>query len=320
MRTRVHRLTAERHLEPSSVDEACAQRSTGSAYWLDVADHDAESLGALLYSFEVHPLAIEACIDPLPTSGLVAYGNSLFMGFPTHPSWDAEEAAPMRIVCLPGVIITVHDVEVPALEKLVRHYRSGLRLQASDTSALVYQILDHIIDDDMAFTLRTRAAIDRVEELLDEESIDEFMEQALPLKQQVARLSADFEDQLYCVGSLQAIDSEAFSIGGLRDYFRDAVSHLEHASRAIGRQAAHLNSIQQQYQLKLQDRTNDRLRLLTVISTIFMPLTLIAGIYGMNFRHMPELAWRYSYPVVLLAMLGIAVGMLWGFYRTGWFK
>lgn len=125
---------------------------------------------------------------------------------------------------------------------------------------------------------------------------------------------------MYCVGSLHTIESESFSIEGLLDYFRDAVSHLEHASRSIGRQSAHLSAIQQEFQLKLQDKTNDRLRLLTVISTVFLPLMLITGIYGMNFRQMPELDWSFGYYGVLLAMLGIGVAMLWGFYRSGWFK
>jgi len=70
----------------------------------------------------------------------------------------------------------------------------------------------------------------------------------------------------------------------------------------------------------LQDRTNSRLRLLTILSAIFMPLTLIAGIYGMNFKHMPELSWRYGYPAAVGAMLLLAVGLMLYFYRRGWFR
>ena len=107
---------------------------------------------------------------------------------------------------------------------------------------------------------------------------------------------------------------------GLHEYYRDTFLHLEHASRVIGRQLEHIASIQQQYQLKLQDRTNDRLQQLTVISALFLPLMLITGIYGMNFKHMPELAWRYAYGAVLMLMLAIASSLLWLFYRRGWFQ
>jgi magnesium transporter len=195
-----------------------------------------------------------------------------------------------------------------------------MRFHSPSTSAILYQMLDYIIDEDMAFTLRARDAIDRLDELLDEGPHEELAEETLPLKRQLARLAATFEDQLYCVGSLQTIESESFTIDGLHDHFRDAVSHLEHATRSVGRQLTHLNTVQQEYQLKLHNRTDDRLRLLTVISTIFLPLTLITGIYGMNFHNMPELGWRHSYFGVLFAMVTVAAAMLWGFYRTGWFK
>jgi magnesium transporter len=194
-----------------------------------------------------------------------------------------------------------------------------MRFHGDNTSAILYQILDHIIDQDMAFTLHTRDAIERLEDLLETDP-DELSKQTLPLKRQLARLAASFEDQLYCVASLQTIESESFHMQGLLDHFRDAVSHLEHASRSIGRQLAHLNAIQQEYQLKLQNKANDRLRLLTIISTIFIPLTLITGIYGMNFRNMPELQWHYTYFGVLGVMFTIALAMLWGFFRAGWFR
>ena len=144
--------------------------------------------------------------------------------------------------------------------------------------------------------------------------------ETLPLKRQLTRLAATFEDQLYCVSTLQTIESDAFSIDGLHDYFRDVVSHLEHATRSISRQLTRLNTVQQEYQLRLHDRTSDRLRLLTVISAIFLPLMLITGIYGMNFHNMPELGWRCGYFGVLSAMVVIAVAMLWGFFRAGWFR
>jgi magnesium transporter len=78
------------------------------------------------------------------------------------------------------------------------------------------------------------------------------------------------------------------------------------------------------YFTQLSQRTNDVMKLLTIISTIFMPLTLIAGIYGMNFNYeaspynMPETQWRYGYPIVMAGMAIIAIAMLAYFYRKGW--
>jgi len=73
------------------------------------------------------------------------------------------------------------------------------------------------------------------------------------------------------------------------------------------------------YMSTLNNRMNAVMKVLTVITTVFIPLTLIAGIYGMNFEHMPELHWRWGYPLVLVAMLGIAGWMLSVFKKRGWF-
>jgi magnesium transporter len=265
---------------------------------------DPDSLTEFLLELQLHPLAIEACLDPTPASRLVAYGKSLFLGIPTHASWETEHRTFLCIVCTPGMLISIHEHAIPALITIAEQYSDGMRFHTGNTSAILYQVLGHLIDEDMAFTLCTRDAIDRLDELLDDADDEQLTEQSLLLKRQLTRLAATFEDQLYCVGSLQTIESESFSIEGLQDYFRDAFSHLEHASRSIGRQLAHLSAIHQEYQLQLQNKTNDRLRLLTIISTIFIPLTLITGIYGMNFRNMPELDWRFGYFGVLGIMGG----------------
>jgi len=129
-----------------------------------------------------------------------------------------------------------------------------------------------------------------------------------------------FEDQRYCLTTLGTVESEVLDITDLREYFRDSLGHLEYALRSVGRQQAHLSELHQHYLLTLQDKVNKRLRLLTIISAVFLPLTLIAGIYGMNFRHMPELTWRYGYPLVIAVMLAFTGVLLWVFHRKGWFK
>ena len=90
--------------------------------------------------------------------------------------------------------------------------------------------------------------------------------------------------------------------------------------RMLHRYDARVNDLHQHYMLTLQDRTNSRLKVLTIISAIFLPLTLLAGIYGMNFQYKPELENHYAYFIVLVLMLVIALAMLFFFYVRGWFK
>ena len=105
-----------------------------------------------------------------------------------------------------------------------------------------------------------------------------------------------------------------------RDYLRDAVRNHETALRVLHRHESRAGELHQQYTMSLHERTESRIRILTVFSAICMPLTLIAGIYGMNFSRMPELQAQWGYPATLAAMAVIAVGQLWFFHKRGWFR
>jgi len=180
--------------------------------------------------------------------------------------------------------------------------------------------LDHVVDEDMVFALEARRAIDALEETMDQEEEGVEIDDILILKRRVSRFTATLEDQRYCVSSLQSIESDIFDLTAFREYFRDTLAHLDSTVRSLGRQQTHLSELHQHHLLTLQDKTNSRLRLLTIISGVFLPLMLIVGIYGMNFRYMPELQWHYGYPIVITIMASIAGGLLWIFYRKGWFK
>ncbi|MBE9502585.1 MAG: hypothetical protein IME96_00235 [Proteobacteria bacterium] len=188
------------------------------------------------------------------------------------------------------------------------------------TSAILCQIIDRLIDENLAHTLESQRTIELLEEAVDQETYPLPTDQILAFKRRIARLAITFEEQHYCITALQAVESVVFDITDLREYFRDSLAHLEYVLRSIGRQKSLMSALHQHNLLTLQDKTNKRLRLLTVISAVFMPLTLIAGIYGMNFRYMPELAWPYGYPLVIIVMLLIASVLIWAFYRKGCFK
>jgi len=206
------------------------------------------------------------------------------------------------------------------MESIAREFSGAVRFHTLSTSAVLYQMLDHLIDEDTDFVLEASREIESLEEAIDENPTSVHIDEILALKRRIARLSITFEEQRHCVTTLQTVESEVFDITNLREYFHDSLAHLEYALRSVNRQQTRLAELHQHYLLTLQDKTNKRLRLLTIISAIFMPLTLIAGIYGMNFRYMPELTWSYGYPLVIAAMLALTVILLLIFYMKEWFK
>ena len=321
MDLKVFCLNGTRHLEPSSVSTILTSNiDDESLHWFDIVQPDSVALTEFLAPLQLHPLVLEGCLDMEAGSRIAPYERALFIKLLTQIAWDSPRQSFLSIICLPSSIITIHESSVPALESIASEFSSAVRFHTLSTSAVLYQILDRLIDEDMAFVLEVRRTIEALEEAMDLAPESVQIEHILATKKLISRLSITFEDQRHCMAALQTAESEVFDIQDFREYFRDSLSHLEYALRSIGRQQARLAEIHQHYLLTSQEKTNKRIKLLTIISAIFMPLTLITGIYGMNFRYMPELKWAYSYPLVIAVMIALVVALLCIFYRKGWFK
>ena len=139
------------------------------------------------------------------------------------------------------------------------------------------------------------------------------------MKLRLSTLEETLDDLHKGINGLIGSHARSVDVASLQEHFRDWVRQIEYAQRRVERLGGEIRAIHESYQLKAQDRTNRRLAVLTVISVIFMPLTLLAGIYGMNFKHMPELTYQYAYPVVLASMALSAMILLIYFAKKGWF-
>jgi len=136
---------------------------------------------------------------------------------------------------------------------------------------------------------------------------------------QIRVMDADAEEQVCCIELMGPIELPAFSIKGIEDYYQALLTNALYLDRFTSRLDERVKDLSSQFTLYVQEKTNRKLEVLTVISAIFLPLTLLAGIYGMNFSNMPELGWKHGYPTALLLMAVIAGGLLWIFKRKDWF-
>ena len=143
------------------------------------------------------------------------------------------------------------------------------------------------------------------------------LREILALKHRVLALGTVVDEQLAVLEVLKISKHPALPLSRLADAFQAAVETTRATDRDIDRLDRRVSDLQHRYEAAQQDKTNRRLGLLTVLSAIFMPLTFIAGIYGMNFEFMPELHWRYGYFIVLGAMAVIAGGLFW-YFRSRW--
>ena len=128
-----------------------------------------------------------------------------------------------------------------------------------------------------------------------------------------------FEYQRLCEG-VEFVKSQAVNLGSHRDLFPVAAENIHSMRQGVEQLQRRLQELHRQHLMDRQDMTERRVRVLTILSAVFLPLTLIAGVYGMNFSYMPELNEGYAYFLVLAGMGTLAVAMVSFFFWKGWFR
>ncbi|MCB0197387.1 MAG: hypothetical protein KDJ65_35900 [Anaerolineae bacterium] len=321
MNLNVYHLNDDKYLDACSPDDYRLIFDQPGSYWLDIEEADAEELFQILSPLKLHPLVLEDCLNLSRSSLITRYERTLYLEFPVNLTEQSLRVPYVSVIGVPNILITVRRGVISSLTELAADLLSGeLKLYTPTTSALLYTFLDHLVDQNILLTLQARNKIDALMTTFDEDPDEIEIHDILEMKRHISQLAIIGEDQLYCVTTLIRIESRAFTVSNQREYFRDMVNNAEYGLRFVQRQERRLRELQDHYQLTLHNKTEARLRFLTIISAVFLPLTLVSSIYGMNFDRMPELHWVYGYPFALTVMLFVAAGMVWFFYKRDWFE
>ena len=247
------------------------------------------------------------------------FSHALFLRIPRPATHDFKDPY-ITVICVPETLIVLHHgLQLPPEQILAKMKRFGGAGTTTITEILLH-ILLFGINRDIELYQQTRQMIAELSNHFDQRLATDVLDEIRKLTNQVGRLQATTEDRLLLMGILLTLKSPLFELNEARSYFKEAMNGLQQMQRWLERLEGRLQGLFQHYNLSLQNSTNNRLRVLTVISAIFMPLTLIAGIYGMNFPNMPELQTPYGYFIVLglMALLGGGLGIF--FYVRGWFQ
>jgi len=317
MKMTCSRINEERRLETVDDGRLLDHAQGATQYWLDLEGEDLKEIEERLASFNLDPEFLEDCLEPGRQRVSVSKG-SVFLSFPTCLG-DQQHPQYIRILSLPNLVITIHDAPVPGLERMRTDLSAHAQLHAATGAALLFEMLEELFKQHVLLTFEARNLLNELTTLMDESPDAVDLGDVLSLKHQISRLEITFEDQLYCISAVQQIDAEGLQLGEQREDFRDFGHELEYALRAINRLERRLQDLHQFFVANIQEKTNRRINVLTIVQAIFLPLTLLAGIYGMNFQFMPELNWRYAYPAFMGFMGLIVVGELLLFYKIGWF-
>ncbi len=312
--------------ELASADECAAYRGSGGVTWINVDGlHDVSQLQKLGEIFGLHPLALEDVLNVGQRPKLDEYDEQQFIVM-KDLGWDGHiRSEQMSFFLGADYVITLQEEPGDCFDPVRERLRKGKgRLRRCGADYLAYALVDALVDQ--AFPLLEKVG-ERIEELEAEVLENPSRETLLGIrevKHALLLIRRAAWPQREVIHAMQREDSR-FVKKETRVYLRDLYDHTIQILDMIESYRDVTAGMLDVYLSSLSHRMNEVMKVLTIIATIFIPLTFVVGLYGMNFNthaspwSMPELNWPFGYPLVLLVMLGMAAGMVLYFRRKGWF-
>lgn len=291
----------------------------GNESWFDIQQADADELRSFLEKLELHPVQIDRCVDSVEDPGVISFGDTSLMEYPTAFDADSEEPGYLTIIINKSLLATVRHGPIPALDDLIRELLINKTPPLRHLPPIVYLILDQFSDLNVDAQIAIREQIMHLSKTLAENPASVSANELSRLRWKVDKLVSLIENQLYCVSGLNASDNKALQESHRKAFIQDLVSEAEIAQRGIYRLENRLNNLYSDYQMAGSDRVEKRLRFLTIVSMITLPLGLIAGLLGMNVGGLPGTTFRFGFLVVVGLMVVIALIEYWYFKKNGWF-
>lgn len=318
-------LTVRYNSETYSEQEGYApvKPAAGDLVWIDVQGlTDTALVERIGNDFQLHSLALEDVLDTQQRAKVEEYDNGLFFILhnlrlePELPELQTEQIA---VFLGQRFVISFQEDPDDTLAPVRKRIQEGVgRLRKKGSDYLAYSILDTVVDHYYLVLDEIENMLLNLEATLHSESahplskarvfevkhiINQFRHRVMPLRDAAARF--------YRTDCPYVDESN-------RLYLRDLMDHVTQILDSIDNYRDILSGIESLYQAEIGNRLNNVMRLLTIISTIFIPLSFVAGLYGMNFDNMPELHWQNCYFYVLGFMLFASLGMLYFFRRNKW--
>ena len=294
---------------------------TAGFVWLGVHEPTADEFDAVRREFDLHELAVEDAVEAHERPKLEVYGETLFVVLKTVRYVDSEEVIRSGQIMLfvnPTFIITVRHGEASDLHPVRRAVEKRPDLLRCGPGAVLHAVIDRVVDDYEPAAQGLETDIQQVEQqVFSEDTADNPAQRIYRLEREVLELQRAVTPLAAPVDRLARGQFDLIS-PELRSYFRDVHDHLLRVASRVEGFRDLLSSALQANLTQVTVRQNADMRRISAWVAILAVPTMIAGIYGMNFQHMPELSWRYGYPAVLVLIVLVCGVLYRGFRRAGW--
>lgn len=303
--------------DPREIHVLCDAPS--NVLWVNVNDPTGEDFDELAAQFGFHPLAIEDCKNGHQRPKVDEYQGYYFIVlYEARLSEDQHlELHEVNLFLGKQYLVTVHTAPVNTIAATERLWRGWTDLAERGTGLVAYLLIDAIVDGYLPLLDRLSDRMDDLEDQIFEDFRPEAIEEIFRIKKQLLFLRRAIVPLRDVFNTLLRREQQIFSRETMV-YFQDVFDHLIRVSETIDTLRDILSSTMDAYLSVSGNRMNLVMKRLTSIATILMSVTLIAGIYGMNFKQMPELEAKYGYPLALGAMLIVGLGIYFYFRKIKW--
>ena len=289
--------------------------------WVDVQGLGDEALLRRLATlFNLHPLAVEDVVNVPQRPKTEPYKDFIFLVTRMIGVSDGEAIQNEQVSIFLGrnFVLTFQERPGDCFEPVRQRLRNPeSRLRNSRPDYLAYALLDAVID---GYYPVIEQLGDRLAEL-EEESLERPSKNTLretnKVRMTLLLMRRVLWPQRESINSLIKDQNELVT-DNVRLFLRDTHAHCSQVADVVESYRELVSAVANTYLTVVSNRTNEVMKVLTIMASIFIPLTFMAGVYGMNFEYMPELHFRYSYPLLWLAMLAVGGGMVYYFRRKGW--
>ena len=308
--------------EVTNVEEAVSFRKKSSVTWLNIDGvHQPEIIEQVGKSFNVHPLVLEDIANTGQRPKMEDFDDYLFVVLRMlrfDEKDDETETEQISIIIGPDFVISFQEREgdvFDIIRERLRNNKGKIRKMSADY--LAYSLIDAIVDNYFVILEKRGETIEDMEDKLVTNPTSETLQNLHDLKREMIFLRKSVWPLREVISRLERSESPLINKSTFV-YLRDVYDHTIQVMDSVDTFRDMLSGMLDIYLSSVSNRMNEIMKVLTVIATIFIPLTFIAGIYGMNFKYMPELGQAWGYPAVLTLMLAISVVMLIYFRRKKW--
>lgn len=310
----------EKELE--SIEEGFPFKDKPTVTWLNIDGlHEVKVLEKLGHYFNIHPLVLEDILNTAQRPKMENYDDYIYIVLRMlnyHKDDRIIHGEQISIIIGGNFVISFQEREGDVFDILRQRIRNNeSRLRSRGTDYLAYRILDTVVDHYFIILERIGEDIEELEAELMENPSQDTLEEIHRLKREMIFLRKSIWPLREVISGLTREDTKLVE-NSTEVFLRDVYDHIIQVVDTVENFRDMVSGMLDIYLSSVSNRMNEVMKILTIMASIFIPLTFIAGIYGMNFKFMPELEWRFGYAMVWIAIVLISASMVVYFKKKKW--